>query len=70
MADAIDATGATIKVGEATERIPARTVIWAAGVRAAGVAAALAEATGASTDRAGRIEIRPDLTSTVIRRSR
>jgi NADH dehydrogenase len=60
--EAIDERGVMVKVGDAMERIPARTVIWAAGVRAAGVAAALAAATGAPTDRAGRIEIRPDLT--------
>jgi len=62
MADTIDDGGVTIKVGDSTERIPARTVIWGAGVRAAGVAEALADATGAKTDRAGRIVIRPDLT--------
>ena len=62
MADAIDGGGVTIKVGDSTERIPARTVIWGAGVRAAGVAEALARATGAETDRGGRIKIRPDLT--------
>lgn len=61
-ATAIDRRGVTIEVGGATERIPARTVIWAAGVRAAGLSDTLAKATGASTDRAGRIEVRPDLT--------
>ena len=44
------------------ERIAARTVIWAAGVQAVPFAAALAAATGASTDRAGRVQIEPDLT--------
>jgi NADH dehydrogenase len=43
-------------------RIDARTAIWAAGVAASGLAAALAEATGASTDRAGRLTVGPDLT--------
>jgi NADH dehydrogenase len=62
MAEAIDERGVEVKVGDARERIAARTVIWAAGVRAAKVAAELARATGAETDRAGRIEIRPDLT--------
>jgi NADH dehydrogenase len=37
-------------------------VIWAAGVRAVPLSETLAKATGASTDRAGRIEINPDLT--------
>jgi NADH dehydrogenase len=44
------------------ERIPARTVIWAAGVRASGLAGALAEATGAALDGAGRVAVGPDLT--------
>jgi NADH dehydrogenase len=44
------------------ERISSRTVLWAAGVRASPLGAALAEATGAETDRAGRVKVRPDLT--------
>lgn len=44
------------------ERIEARTVIWAAGVEAVPFAATLAKATGAKTDRAGRVEIEADLT--------
>jgi NADH:ubiquinone reductase (H+-translocating) len=58
----IDARGVTIEVAGASERINARTVIWAAGVRAVPLTDALARATGAKTDRAGRIEINPDLT--------
>jgi len=37
------------------------TVIWAAGVQASPLAGLLAEATGAQTDRAGRIAVLPDL---------
>jgi NADH dehydrogenase len=44
------------------ERIPARTVIWAAGVTASSMARRLAEATGAEVDRAGRLLVAPDLT--------
>jgi NADH dehydrogenase len=61
-ATAIDSRGVTIEVDGATERIPSRTVIWAAGVRPVGLTGALARATGASTDRAGRIEVNADLT--------
>jgi NADH:ubiquinone reductase (H+-translocating) len=43
-------------------RIPARTVVWAAGVRASPLAAALAEAAGLSAAPGGRIEVEPDLT--------
>jgi NADH dehydrogenase len=58
----IDSRGVTVKIGETTERIPGRTVVWAAGVRTADIAGALARATSATTDRAGHIEVNPDLT--------
>jgi NADH:ubiquinone reductase (H+-translocating) len=45
-----------------TVRQEAGTVLWAAGVAAPPLAAALAAATGAATDRAGRIVVGPDLT--------
>ena len=45
-----------------TERIAARTVVWAAGVQASPLAKMLADATGAEVDRAGRIATLPDLT--------
>ena len=61
-ATAIDSRGVSITVDGADERIPARTVIWAAGVRAVPLAATLATATGAETDRAGRISVDPELT--------
>jgi NADH dehydrogenase len=57
---AIDERGLTVKAGETEERIPSRTVIWAAGVRAAPLAEVVAGATGASADRGGRIEVNPD----------
>jgi NADH:quinone reductase (non-electrogenic) len=44
------------------ERIPARTVVWAAGVTASSLAARLAELTRAERDRAGRVTVEPDLT--------
>jgi NADH dehydrogenase len=59
---AIDTRGVTVSITGVDERIDARTVIWAAGVQAVGFAGALAEATGASTDRAGRVQVQPDLT--------
>ena len=58
----IDAQGVTVQIDGAEERIDARTVVWAAGVQAVGFAATLAEATGAKTDRAGRVQIGADLT--------
>jgi NADH:quinone reductase (non-electrogenic) len=62
MVTGIDARGVTVRVGEKTERIATRTVIWAAGVRTASVAEILARASGATTDRAGHVEVNPDLT--------
>jgi NADH dehydrogenase len=44
------------------EEIPARTVIWAAGVTASSFARVLADAAGVETDRAGRVTVQPDLT--------
>ena len=50
-----------LECGGATERLPTRTVIWAAGVAASPLAKKLADATGAALDRAGRIAVEPDL---------
>jgi len=58
----VDTDGVAIEAGGETERIPSRTVIWAAGVTASGLARRLAELTGAETDRAGRVTVEPDLT--------
>ena len=44
------------------EEIPTRTTLWAAGVQASSFVRAVAAATGAETDRAGRIIVGPDLT--------
>ena len=45
-----------------TERTAARTVIWAAGVRASGLAGKLGERSGADVDRSGRVATGRDLT--------
>lgn len=42
--------------------ISSASVLWAAGIQSTGLAANLAEKTGAETDRAGRIKVQPDLT--------
>lgn len=44
------------------EKIRTRTVFWAAGVQASPLAAELARASGAPTDRAGRLHVNADLT--------
>ena len=58
----IDSRGVTVKNGETEERIASRTVVWAAGVRTAEIAEIVARAAGAGTDRAGHVEVKPDLT--------
>jgi NADH:ubiquinone reductase (H+-translocating) len=59
----VDAEGVTVDDGNGqSQRIPTRTAIWAAGVTASGLAARLADLTGADRDRAGRVTVGPDLT--------
>ncbi|HEY6654023.1 MAG TPA: NAD(P)/FAD-dependent oxidoreductase [Solirubrobacterales bacterium] len=59
----IDRHGVTIEDPDhRQERVPSRTVIWAAGVTASATARQLGEATGAEVDRAGRVSVAPDLT--------
>jgi NADH dehydrogenase len=59
----VDETGVMIEQADgATRRIPTRTVVWAAGVTASGLASTLADLTGAEQDRAGRVTVEPDLT--------
>lgn len=41
--------------------VPARTVLWAAGVKASPLGEALVAATGAPLDRGGRVKVAPDL---------
>jgi NADH:ubiquinone reductase (H+-translocating) len=48
--------------GGAALEVPAQTIIWAAGVRASPLAAALGTAAGAEVDRAGRLAVTPELT--------
>jgi NADH dehydrogenase len=64
MVTEIDAEGVTVEPagGGANSRIPARTVLWAAGVAVGRFGRAVAEATGAPTDRVGRIQVNHDLT--------
>lgn len=59
----IDVEAVTIEAQDGvTERVPARTVIWAAGVTASTLASRLAEQASAELDRVGRVAVGPDLT--------
>ena len=58
---AIDRDGVTVSTGAFEERIPTRTVLWAAGVQASPLGDILQERAGAILDRAGRVIVEPDL---------
>lgn len=57
MVQRIDATGVTVEADGREERIEARTVLWAAGMRATSLADRVAAATGAEQDRQGRVVV-------------
>jgi NADH dehydrogenase len=54
--------GVSYTRGGETKSLKTRCVLWAAGVRASPLGALIARETGVSLDRAGRVEVRPDLT--------
>ena len=58
----LDQESVTVKCDETVERIPCRTVIWAAGVQASALGQLIAKTAGAQVDRQGRIIVEPDLT--------
>ncbi|MGH2408662.1 MAG: NAD(P)/FAD-dependent oxidoreductase, partial [Candidatus Limnocylindrales bacterium] len=57
----IDEHAVTVEEAGTHGAIPARTVIWAAGVQASSFGRRLAEAAGIETDRSGRIPVGADL---------
>ena len=61
----IDADGVTFETREGdtahTHHLPSKTVIWAAGVAGSVLGQAVAQGTGATLDRAGRVPVEPDL---------
>src|SRR5215207_5586512 len=58
----VDFDGLDVQNPDGSERIDAHTVIWAAGVAASPLAKQLADASGAESDRAGRVAVLPDCT--------
>jgi len=62
MATAIDSSGVTYERGDVTEKLAAKTVLWAGGVMTTSFGKKLAERTKAETDRSGRVKVQPDLT--------
>jgi len=62
MATDVDGEGVTYRRGNATEKLAAKTVLWAGGVAVTSFGKALAERTKAETDKHGRINVQRDLT--------
>jgi NADH dehydrogenase len=58
----IDREGLTIQTHDGTQRLNARTVIWAGGVTVSPLGRTVAKRTNAETDRGGRIKVNSDLT--------
>jgi NADH dehydrogenase len=57
---AIDAEGVTLKTADGPTRLEAATICWTAGVRASHLGRLLADASGCSLDRGGRVEVEAD----------
>jgi len=57
----IDALGVTMTGANGEEKMTARTVLWAAGVRASSMGKVLANRAGAQLDKVGRVMVEPDL---------
>jgi NADH:ubiquinone reductase (H+-translocating) len=51
----------TVRQGEEVKEIPARTALWAAGVKASAMGKIVSKATEAPLDRVGRVMVEPDL---------
>jgi NADH:ubiquinone reductase (H+-translocating) len=51
----------TLKQGDEIKQLPAKTILWAAGVQASPMGKVLAQRTGVECDRAGRVIVEPDL---------
>jgi len=62
LVDSVTADGVEARTDGRHDRIAARTVLWAAGVRASPMGRQLAHALGSETDKGGRIPVLPDLT--------
>lgn len=51
----------TVRQGDEIKQIAARTILWAAGIKASKMGNIIAERTGAALDRVGRVMVEPDL---------
>jgi NADH dehydrogenase len=60
MVEEITPESVTYKIGDRTERIASRTVIWTAGIKASPIGKALSDSTGVKLDRSGRVIVLQD----------
>jgi NADH:ubiquinone reductase (H+-translocating) len=58
----VDRTGLDVNIDDQSGRIEAYTKIWAAGVQASPLGKTLADQSGVTVDRAGRVPVQPDCT--------
>ena len=58
----IQADHVVVERGGTVHRIETKTVVWGAGVKASPLGQLIGDATGATIDRGGRVEVGPDLT--------
>jgi len=62
MVTEINGEGVTFRKADATEKMSAKTVLWAGGIVATAFGRTLGERTKSQTDKLGRITVNPDLT--------
>lgn len=60
MVEEITPKSVTYKIGDRTERIASRTVLWTAGIKASPIGQTLADSTGVELDRSGRVIVLQD----------
>ncbi|MDI9634342.1 NAD(P)/FAD-dependent oxidoreductase [Oscillatoria amoena NRMC-F 0135] len=57
----IESDRVTYRLGDRTEEVTAKTLLWAAGVKASSMGEILHQSTGVERDRVGRVMVEPDL---------
>ncbi|MGD9488323.1 MAG: NAD(P)/FAD-dependent oxidoreductase [Calditrichaceae bacterium] len=58
----LNGTQLSLKSENGDEKIDAKTVLWAAGVKASSIGQIVSDSTGVALDKAGRVNVEPDLT--------
>lgn len=61
LVESIEEAEVTMRSGQLVRKVPAETVLWAAGVKASVFGQVLAERTGVALDRQGKVQVQADL---------